>query len=355
MLTQQTTTFSRTTLLRIVIAGVLLTLIFSLRANASKTLEVLRHANIPYLVIGLAAAMLGEFLTALKWQRLLSGIGRNLGIGFLYAASLVGAFYNNLLPGSLGGDIAKIVLTAPKSGGKAPAAASIFLQRNTGFAGLLVIANFACWVPPLHLDILPERFALLNMPGVWFAAIALIYVAINFVLLSNSVYRIVWRSLSRNHDPGITNDEPSRGLWGRLTAALLPKIQRIHDSLLLFRRGLAVAVLISVITQLIDCFMVYSASRALGLAIPFRNFCVFVPAITLASLAPVTLNGLGLRELGYLVLLKNTGATAEQAVGISLLHFGFLLWLGFVGGVIHWISPSLVPEAREESKRETTA
>jgi hypothetical protein len=82
----------------------------------------------------------------------------------------------------------------------------------------------------------------------------------------------------------------------------------------------------------------------LGLTIPFGNFCVFVPAITLASLAPVTINGLGLRELGYLVLLENTGATAEQAVGISLLHFGYLLSLGFVGGVTHWISPSLVPQ-----------
>jgi hypothetical protein len=120
---------------------------------------------------------------------------------------------------------------------------------------------------------------------------------------------------------------------------LLHKIQRFHDSLLLFRRGVPVAVGISVVTQLLDCLMVCLIAHSMDIRLPFGLFLVYVPAVAVAALLPVSFNGIGLREAVYVVLMGNAGVSPDQAVGISLVHFAFILGLAGAGGLIHWLQP----------------
>jgi len=44
----------------------------------------------------------------------------------------------------------------------------------------------------------------------------------------------------------------------------------------------------------------------------------------LSSLLPVTISGLGARELIYIEVLRNRGVASESAVALSLLHLGVM-------------------------------
>jgi glycosyltransferase 2 family protein len=74
--------------------------------------------------------------------------------------------------------------------------------------------------------------------------------------------------------------------------------------------------------------------RALGLDVPF-SFCIIVyPLVGTFSAIPISLNGLGLREGGYLYLLAVIGVGSEKGVAFGLLLFLIVALDSLIGGVL---------------------
>src|SRR4051812_2823587 len=96
-----------TTFIRAALAACLLVLVFRIFADFSKTLAYIRHASSALLLVGFIMAVLGEVLTAYKWKLLLKHIGHRISLWDSTRVSFIGMFYNNLLPGSLGGDLVR--------------------------------------------------------------------------------------------------------------------------------------------------------------------------------------------------------------------------------------------------------
>ena len=86
-------------------------------------------------------------------------------------------------------------------------------------------------------------------------------------------------------------------------------------------RALVVAALLSLIVHLIQAWMHLVMGRALGLEMPF-SFCIIVyPLVGTFAAIPVSLNGLGLREGGYIYLLAVIGIGSEKGIAFGLLLF----------------------------------
>ncbi|MGI8906888.1 MAG: lysylphosphatidylglycerol synthase transmembrane domain-containing protein [Candidatus Sumerlaeaceae bacterium] len=319
---------SRTVLLiRILLAAGLLIVVFRIFADFHKTVEKLRNASVPLLLFGLAIAIIGETLTAYKWKLLLAHLGERLRLRESVRISLIGMFYNNFLPGSLGGDVARTVFVAERVGGSMRAAASVFMQRNTGLAGLLIVANLASWIWPERIPPVAGRYELpylLSFPAVWFAMATAGYVAINLALVSEPLYKLIWKTAQGP-------DHVHVGWRGRLLGAL----HTLHEEIRYYRSYWSVPLLLSVLTQVIDSTLVYIASRALGLQLPFHPFLIAVPMVTLAAMLPISFNGIGLREAGYVLLLASSAVAPEAAVGISLIQFSYIAILSLLGGLLH--------------------
>lgn len=320
--------------LRLAIGALLLAAVFSLRASLNETLRLLMHAHAGWLVAGLFVSFAGEALTSLKWKWLLDGIGQRIGAWQAIGVSLVGMFYNNFLPGSVGGDIVRIVAAARAAGGKAEAAASVFLQRNTGMGALLAIALISCMLQPVQLQLFPARLWLLNSLPFWFSLVAAAYLLANVVLFSSLVCRWLGK-LAIALSP-----RPDSGHLRKAAHYAVAKALRLHESMIRFRPGIALAVAVSLVTQMIDCLLVYICARAVGLELGFLYCCMFGPAVSLAALVPVSVNGIGLREAAYLALLASVNVVPAQAVGISVLYFAYITLLALVGGLLHWLSPA---------------
>lgn len=343
---------SKGLLLRAAISLVLLTGVFMLQASLARTLELLANAQWPYLAAGIILAASGEVVTALKLKLLFHSAGHRPGMWEVTRSCFIAMFYNNFLPGSIGGDVARVFLLARSTGGKAVAAAGVFMQRNTGLAGLLVVALVASWLPPVRLALVERMPDWLNYVGVWFLFVAAGYVGVNLVLVSESLYRTVWdRLVPALYSAPVQGPPAPAGIFRRGVDRLLSILRRLHGSVRLFSGGWGIALALSVVTQLVDCTLVMLAGLALGVDLPFRFLSICVPAVILASLLPISLNGVGLRELVYVFLMRRIGVEESTAVAVSLIHFGVHLLLSLGGGLLQWVgAPAPVADERVEPK-----
>jgi uncharacterized membrane protein YbhN (UPF0104 family) len=80
--------------------------------------------------------------------------------------------------------------------------------------------------------------------------------------------------------------------------------------------------------------------RALGLDVPY-SFCLIVyPLVGTFSAIPVSLNGLGLREGGYIFMLAVIGIDSEQGIAFGLLLFLIVALDSLIGGVMFLLQKS---------------
>jgi hypothetical protein len=91
--------------------------------------------------------------------------------------------------------------------------------------------------------------------------------------------------------------------------------------------------------------------RALGSSPRLIDVTWVVPAVSLLTMIPVSLNGYGLRETGYIVLLGSIGVPEAGGAAAALLSRAILIVFSTVGGVLLlgrfplWISsPRPAPE-----------
>lgn len=323
-------------LLRLAVSGLLLSWVFTRQADLNSAWRQLAGAKVGYVAGGFGLFALGEFLTILKWRLLLASQGVRCRLLFLTRAMLVGEFYSMFLPTSVGGDVVRIALTRTAAGSASVAASAALMQRNSGMGGLLVLALVAASLEPIQLGVFHGPWALLDDLRFWFGGVAVAYASVNAVLMSETVYRWIWSRRAR------------RDRWPRLVDRVLSFSDRFHRSTQQLRSVFPAALGISVATQLLDCGMGWLAAKAIGAEISLSQACIFVPAATLTSLLPVSLNGIGVRELSYVALCQRIGLKAEQGIALSTIHFASLLGLAFLGGLWHIVAPV----HQEESKRQ---
>jgi glycosyltransferase 2 family protein len=62
---------------------------------------------------------------------------------------------------------------------------------------------------------------------------------------------------------------------------------------------------------------------------------MFIPVVTLVSMIPISLNGMGLREYAFVALFTGIGVPAESAVALGLLSSTVIILSSLPGGVVY--------------------
>jgi hypothetical protein len=120
-------------------------------------------------------------------------------------------------------------------------------------------------------------------------------------------------------------------------------------------RALLAATALSLLVQAGNVVVVWMIGRDLGLPVPALYYAVMVPLVSLLTMLPISLNGMGLREGGTVVLLAPIGVGTGEALTLSLLTFAVFTAAGASGGLCLLLGgrrPSLAPLA--ETDREVT-
>jgi glycosyltransferase 2 family protein len=169
------------TLLKITISTLLIGIILS-TTDKQALLSHIKLLNWGYAPIIVLFIILNYVVGAFRWKKLL--IYKNThGVTVRYLTSLyfIGAFFNNFMPTSVGGDVFKVFRLAKKIGNSAHAFSATFMERFTGVIALVLISYYgliktlAFWVsqiPPVIAEKiwLLALFKFLLFVGFWIAA-----------------------------------------------------------------------------------------------------------------------------------------------------------------------------------------
>jgi uncharacterized protein (TIRG00374 family) len=299
-------------ILKVVVSLGLLTYLVH-RAGVAEIAAVFRSADTAGLALALAVYLSTVVLISWRWRILLSSQDVSIPFGRLLRLYFIGFFFNNFLPTSIGGDIYRVLGAGRTGGRRATVAASVLVERLMGMLAVSVLAILAAVVVVRQLADGGVRGLTLGFGVVMIVLMAVFFHPRTFGLMENLIRRI--------------------HLWG-----LEDKLLRLHDALDLYKRNgsaLVMVFLLSLAYQLLIVLFSFLVGRALGLAIPLRYFLLCVPFTVIISLVPISINGLGVRESGYVFLLAKIGFSSSQAVSLSLLIYGLSLLASVAGGVAY--------------------
>jgi uncharacterized membrane protein YbhN (UPF0104 family) len=92
---------------------------------------------------------------------------------------------------------------------------------------------------------------------------------------------------------------------------------------------------LSVVVQSANVVIVWLVGRAIGAPVPASYYWIAVPLVTLATMLPVTFNGMGVREGAMVLFLAPLGVPAGTAVSLSFLWFSVFTAASVLGGAVY--------------------
>lgn len=252
-------------------------------------------------------------LSAWKWGMVLAWRGKPLPYRRLFRHYLVGLFFNNLLPTSIGGDAVRAWEAARETGDAPEAVASVITDRLVAGAALGVTAFLGLpFVSPT------PRLVLLVAA---FLAIDLALVAA--FLVPRVAERITASVL------------PAR--LARAEPALAATVRAVRGSLRapgLFAR----VALLSVAFQVLVAAVNACVFAAMGDPVPLARCVVYTPMIFTVTMLPISLSGFGVREAAYVWFFGQAGVSPPVAVAASLLFFAAVALASLPGAPLFALS-----------------
>ena len=103
--------------------------------------------------------------------------------------------------------------------------------------------------------------------------------------------------------------------------------------------------LITLFTQTLLILMTWFLTRALALEVPLYYLFFVVPVTFLLTMLP-SINGLGVREGGFVILLGKIGISEAAAVSLSFLSILIPMIISVAGGILFMMQKK-IPDKKD--------
>ncbi len=300
--------------IRIVVgAGVLGFLL--VKADVGQLWDTIQNAKVGLLIAALAAIFGGLLISAFRWKAYLDALELPLPVPTLFRLYFVGTFFNAFLPTGIGGDAYKALRLGRDKESLAPAFASVFLDRFAGVVGMAAIGLVSSSYVLASGD-LRRRVPLIAL------ALSIAVVGAATVLLVGGE-RLLGRGRLVKHE----------GIGGRVRRAM----RSIHEA---GRHPEAAArgYVFGVVFQTLVFAYHVTIAKALRIeGVPIMVFACIVVISSLATMIPLSINGLGFREGAYIWALGRYGVDHDKALAFALLILASLLLASLLGGLLYVI------------------
>jgi hypothetical protein len=117
---------------------------------------------------------------------------------------------------------------------------------------------------------------------------------------------------------------------GQVLATVFEGIDRYRAH----RRVLAGAFVQSLVLQMVMIYAYAVTGHALGLGVPFGAYMLLIPIVTIVTLLPISIAGLGVREGAMVLLFGRVGLDAAGAISLSLAWFAVTVLASVPGAFV---------------------
>ena len=285
------------------------------KAPLHEVLEAFRSADLRFVLLSVILNPIGYWASINRWRLLLRSQGGNASFAFLLRSFLVGVFFNNLLPSTIGGDAVRAIATSRAGGGRAAAVALVFVDRVIGLLALLLFAVLGLLVSGRLLAEVPALYA-------WVAA-----GTVGLGLVACLLFLPSARAAAMLERIGGALPERPRGLFAKASTAFLAFQGK--GSVLARAFGWSLVLQTAVVLN------GYCLAKALHVPIPLPYFFLIMPLALFVMMVPVSINAIGVRENVFAFFFAAFGVASATAVAVAWLDYGLVLVQALVGGAVY--------------------
>ena len=281
----------------------------------------LRNVNLPQLASRISLASLGWiglaigltflqiFAGVLRWREIGAQCGAPLATRQAMRFNLIGTFFNQTLPSSIGGDAVRLWLVARGGAGWRAATYSIFVDRAIGLIALAIVVVAS----------LPWSYSLISNPAgrsaLLFVDLLALAGGLGFLVLG----RLRWLWLNR--------------WWGthHIHACAV-----IANRVIFSRRHGPIVAVLSITVHVLAVVIAWCVVQSIAAPVSFDQVFQLIPPVMLITMLPISIAGWGVREATMGLAFGYAGLVTSEGVNVSLLFGAVSFIVGAFGGLV-WI------------------
>jgi uncharacterized membrane protein YbhN (UPF0104 family) len=296
---------------RILVSGALL--YFALRGVDFAGIQArLNQTSASWFFSWMAAAILVNLIQigfgAMRWREISGYCHAPLELPQAFRYNMIGTFFNQTLPSTIGGDAVRLWLVS-RSGGWRAATYSVLVDRAVGLIALafVVVVSLPWSFHLIHSE--RGRLALVLVDAAAMAA------GLGFLLISHLPWRWLktwWPTRHIHACSAIANQV----LFNRSTG---PKIA-----------------VLSIAIHVLTVVIAWCAVRSISAPADFEQTFLLIPPIALITMLPISIAGWGVREATMMVAFGYAGLSQTDGTMVSLLSGAVSFFVGALGGSV-WV------------------
>jgi uncharacterized membrane protein YbhN (UPF0104 family) len=294
--------------IKILISAALLYLALS-KANFSELLARIDVRSLGWIALAIAVTFLQIFIGVLRWRIVSAECGAPLRTRQAMRYNLIGTFFNQTLPSSIGGDAVRLWLVARAGAGWRAATYSIFVDRAIGLIALAIIIVVSL---PWSYHLIDNAYGRTALLLVDLAALA---GGAGFLLIGV----LPWPWLKRwwgTHHIHACAVIANRVIFSRPTG---PRI-----------------VLLSLLVHVLTVVIAWCVVQSIAAPVAFGQTFLLIPPVMLITMLPISIAGWGVREATMGLAFGYAGLMTNEGINISLLFGAVSFIVGAFGGLV-WI------------------
>jgi len=299
-------------------------------SNLGEIKQSLTQVPLAAFLIWMAGAFLvkgtGMFMAVVRWRILLLGQGLRIGWWHLIGSFLIGRFIGSFTPSTTGLDGWRLYDVARHAKNTAASVSVILVEKITGFFILSVLILVTMPLGGVIIQNEAYRQTYEKASGIMVAALG-VPMALALIMILKPV--LIRRTI----------------LWmSKFAGRFAGKFMKFADALSAYekQKGLLLYALgVGFFVHLGTCGMYYFTGHSLGLDVSLKAVFFVGPIMIAATIVPVSIAGVGVRELVWAILLGEQlgGGDVGFASGAIMAFLGYVVGesISLLGGPI-WLA-----------------
>ncbi len=241
--------------------------------------------------------MVNRWITTVEWRLLLQAKGLRFSFRRLLRVVWIGNLFGHFLPAGVGGDSVRLVTMARERQPLPEIASSLLIERLNGALSLAALAVLGALWSYQYWKISMVAVALVLPLFTVVIAALLLWTTPGDRLLTWMIEHVRWL--------------PGHQFFLKMHAAV--KAYRRQP------RAVAASFLLSELTQVNRVAAIFLLAKALGMTLFIGEAFVLAPTALFISMLPISIDGIGVGEGAFVLLLGPAGIGAPGAFALSLM------------------------------------
>ncbi len=279
------------------------------KANFADLASRIDLASAAWLALAVALTFFQIFIGVLRWRIVSAECGAPLRIREAMRYNVIGTFFNQTLPSSIGGDAVRLWLVARSGAGWRAATYSIFVDRAIG---LIALATIIVASLPWSYHLIGDPYGRSALALVDFAALA---GGAGFLVLGALPWQWLKKWWATHH---------------------IHACAVIANRVIFSKKNAPAIAVLSFLVHFLAVVIAWCVVQSIAAPVGFKQTFLLIPPVMLITMLPISIAGWGVREATMGLAFGYAGLVTSEGVNVSLLYGAVSFIAGAIGGLV-WI------------------